>query len=96
MQIKWTPTAAQHLQAIQDCIAQDNPAAAHRVAQTIKQRVEKLTHHPYSGRPGRVEGTRELILSGSPYTVVYAVSGNQLVVLAVFHQARKWLETLEE
>lgn len=96
MKIKWTPTAASHLEAIQDYIAQDNPAAAYRVAQTIRQRVEMLSHHTYSGRTGRVEGTRELILANLPYIVAYAVSGDYIAILAVFHHSRKWPETFGE
>ena len=95
MQIQWTPTAAHHLLAIQDYIAQDNPAAAYRLAQNIRLKVNRLARHPYSGRPGRVEGTRELVIPKLPYIVVYAVRGDQLAVLAVLHHARKWPDAFE-
>ncbi|MGC1951705.1 MAG: type II toxin-antitoxin system RelE/ParE family toxin [Gammaproteobacteria bacterium] len=45
--------------------------------------------HPYSGRLGRVEGTRELVIPKLPYIVAYAVSGDQLAVRAVLHHARR-------
>ena len=96
MKIRWTPTAARHLKAIQDYIAKDNPAAAYRVAQTIRQHVERLAQHPYAGRTGRVAGTRELVISRLPYIAAYAVSGDQVAILAVLHDAQQWPETFEE
>ena len=76
MKIRWTPTAARHLKAIQDYIAKDNPAAAYRVAQTIRQHVERLAPYPYAGRAGRVAGTHELVISRLPDIAAYAVSGD--------------------
>lgn len=96
MRIQWTPTAAHHLKAIQDYIAQDNPSAAYDAAQTIRQHVEMLARHPYSGRPGRVEGTRELVIPNLPYIVAYAIGPDHAAILAVLHQARKWPDTFED
>jgi toxin ParE1/3/4 len=96
MKIKWTPTAAGHLKALEDYIAQDNPAAAYRVAQTIRKQVEMLVQHPYSGRKGRVEGTRELVISRTPYIVAYAVSGDNIAIPAVLHHSRKCPDVFNE
>jgi toxin ParE1/3/4 len=96
MKIKWTPTAARHLEALEDYIAQDNPSAAYRVAQTIRKQIEMLILHPYSGRTGRVEGTRELVISKTPYIVAYAVSENNISILAVLHHSRKWPDAFNE
>ncbi|HET6521471.1 MAG TPA: type II toxin-antitoxin system RelE/ParE family toxin, partial [Geminicoccaceae bacterium] len=49
-----------------------------------------LAQHPESGRPGRVPGTRELVVSGTPYIVPYRVQGNTVQILRVLHGARKW------
>ena len=42
------------------------------------------------GRPGRVPKTRELVVSGTPYLVIYRVKNDRLEVLRVFHGARQW------
>ncbi len=42
------------------------------------------------GRAGRVPGTRELVISGTPYIVPYRVRGGAVEVLRVFHAARRW------
>jgi toxin ParE1/3/4 len=73
-----------------DYIARDNPAAADRVADRIKRSVEQLAEHPALGRAGRVPGTRELIIPGTPYIVPYRVRENAVEILRVFHAARRW------
>jgi plasmid stabilization system protein ParE len=45
------------------------------------------------GRPGRVPGTRELVVAGTPYVVAYRVAASQIDVLAVIHAARRWPQT---
>lgn len=52
--------------------------------------VAQLQSHPEMGRPGRVVGTRELIVSGTPYIIPYRVRQEQLELIAVFHGRRKW------
>jgi toxin ParE1/3/4 len=92
MQIVWTETAVRHLAAIQAHIERDKPEAAQRVATTIRKTVTYLAAHPHLGRPGRKPGTRELIITDTPYLVPYQVQGNRLTILAVFHGAQRRLE----
>lgn len=93
MKVRWTRPASADLIRVQDYIAQDNPRAAYRVVQTIRERTEQLAEHPYSGRPGRVQGTRELIGSDTPYLVAYRVQDEWVDVLAVLHGSRQWPES---
>ncbi len=58
----------------------------------IKERVAELANNPHIGRPGRVPGTRELIISKTPYIVPYQVSGDTLQILRVYHGSRQWPE----
>ena len=95
MKVIWTRPAARDLEAIQDYVARDNPLAAYRLAQTVRQSVRPLADHPNIGRQGRVGGTRELVISGTPYIVPYRVRGHQVEILAVFHGARKWPESFD-
>lgn len=63
-------------------------AAAERVAGRILQAAEQLTDFPEIGRAGR-KGTREFVVSGTPYTLVYRVEDTAVTVAAVFHHARR-------
>jgi len=84
----------QRLEEIGDRIALDNPGAASRVVAAIGQKVDVLAVHPHLGRAGRVAGTRELVIAGTPYLVAYRIRGQQIAILAVFHGAQRWPATL--
>jgi len=91
MKVLWSPEAIQDLTALQSYIAQDNPAAAQRVALRIIETVEHLLpDNPHMGRPGRVPGTRELVIPRTPYIVPYRVHRHALEILRVYHAARRW------
>jgi toxin ParE1/3/4 len=91
MNIVWSPEAIDDLVSLRAFIAEDNPAAAERVALHIVRNVEEfLVRHPEMGRPGRVPGTRELVVPRTPYIVPYRVRNNVLQVLRVYHGARRW------
>ena len=90
MRVKWLKTALANLNAEAEYISQDNPAAAARTVAAIVQATGHLKQFPASGRPGRVSGTRELVVSGTPYIVPYRVRGTAIELLRVFHSARKW------
>jgi toxin ParE1/3/4 len=92
--ILWLKYARQDLYDIRDYISQDNPEAAAKTILTIIDIVERLAKLPEMGKPGRIEGTRELIVSGLPYTVPYWIKEEQVEILRVFHQARKFPERL--
>jgi toxin ParE1/3/4 len=90
MQIKWHRQARQDLRHLRAYIAEDNPQAAASVARSILQAVERLPENPAIGRPGRVMGTRELVVAGTPYLVPYRVMGDVIVILRVLHGAQQW------
>lgn len=90
MIVVWLPKARQTLADITTFIAKDNPAAAQEMASLILEKVRLLTHHPNIGRPGRVTGTRELVLPGTPFLVSYLIRGSQIVILRVLHGKQKW------
>jgi len=91
LQIKWLDLAAQDLEIIEQYIARDDPNAALRVVLHIVDSVGQLAEQPMIGRAGRVRGTRELIIPGTPYLVPYRLKNQEIVeILRVFHQAKKW------
>jgi len=90
VEVKWTPSALADLEDAGDFIGQDNPSAAQAMAGRVQDGVEYLMEHPNLGRAGRVRGTRELVISGSPFVVIYRVRFDQIQILRVLHHARKW------
>ena len=92
MKVLWTEEALAEIEAIVDHIAADNPAAARAIADRIFDAVmDQLPESPRSGRPGRVEGTRELVVHHA-YIVVYRVTPSAIEILTVRHAARLWPE----
>ena len=92
--VVWTRRYLQELAAIGDYIAERNPAAAARVVTAIHTRTRQLlSDNPFIGRAGEIEGTRELLLPGTPYIVAYRVLETRVEVLFVQHAARQWPET---
>ncbi|WP_020565887.1 type II toxin-antitoxin system RelE/ParE family toxin [Methylosarcina fibrata] len=92
MKIVWTEPARQDLRQIFIYIAKDSPKSAAKVLSLIKERTVLLQDNPLLGRMGRVDGTRELVITGSPYILPYRLKENQIQILAVFHSARRWPE----
>ena len=90
MQIRWTNKALDNLDAAVEYIAADNPAVAKRVARKIWGSIQLLKDQPGLGKPGRVVGTRELVVSGLPYIVPYLEEGGVIVILRIIHSLRKW------
>lgn len=93
MKIVWTRPARRDLREIYLYIAQDNPYAARTLQAQIRERVILLQDNPHLGRPGRIDGTRELVMSDNPYILPYRVRGDCIEILAVYHGARKWPES---
>jgi len=87
--IKWLRAARQNLDDEATYIAQDDVAAASRVVARVLEAVAQLAQQPGLGRPGRVPGTRELVVLKTRYLVPYIVQGGQVTVLRVFHTSRR-------
>jgi addiction module RelE/StbE family toxin len=92
VRVRWLKRALKNLDEEAEYIARDNPQAAARIVERIATSVDRLATHPASGRPGRVPGTRELVISGAPYVVPYLVRDETVEILRVFHAASKWPE----
>jgi len=87
----WSPEAINDLAALRAHIEQDDPAAAQRGVLRIIENVETLLpDNPEMGRPGRVPGTRELVIPRTPFIVPYRLVGNTLQILRIYHGTRRW------
>ncbi len=95
MKIVWLQRAITDLRASRAYIAQENPDASNRLGRRIAAAVAALADNPAMGRPGRISGTRELVVTGTRYIVPYRVRGSTVQVLRVLHAARKWPEGFE-
>lgn len=94
MQIQWTKSAKKNLLHIEEYIGKDNPKAALNTVLAIIKIVEVLTVHPKIGREGRVHGTHELIINGTPYIVAYRIKAKTIEILRILHGAMKWPESI--
>lgn len=94
MRLRWFSKAIADLISLRAYIAQDNPTAAAEVAERISKNVDLLIDQPGMGRAGRVEGTKELVISGTPYIVPYRVKKDEIQLLRVFHGAQQWPKRL--
>ncbi len=90
MRIAWTKLAVRDIQCLRNYVEADNPHAAQILLERIGGAVDQLLSYPNLGRPGRVKGTRELVIVGTPYVIAYRVRKNQIEILAVIHGARRW------
>jgi toxin ParE1/3/4 len=89
VRVVWTPEALQDRADVWDYIAGDNPRAAVRMDELFSDAAARLVDHPKLGRPGKIQGTRELIPHEN-YRLVYEISGEAVWMLALVHTARQW------
>lgn len=92
MRVEWTERAAADTREIAEYIHVDTPSAARAVHREIHRQIAMLADFPHMGRPGRIPGTRELVVSGTPYIAAYCVEdeANVVLVLRVLHGTRRW------
>jgi len=89
MQLRWLRTALRNLDEEATFVAADDPEAAQLVVGRILAAVAVLVEQPGIGRPGRVPGTRELVVTKTRYVIPYRVRGDVVEVLQVFHTSRR-------
>ena len=92
MRVRWTTDAADDLERICDYIALSRPDSARQIAQSVVERIGTLESFPRLGRPGRVQGTREITFPPLPFVAVYEVFDDQdeVRVLRILHGAQEW------
>jgi toxin ParE1/3/4 len=87
-------TDSQHLVALREYISKDSEQSAALVATRILDAIELLQTQPEMGRPGRVVGTRELVIPDTPYIIPYRIRNERLELIAVFHGRQRWPKKL--
>ncbi len=81
--------AEARLLEIRAYVARDKPDAAERLTTRIVAMVEALRDYPRLGRPASKSGLRELVISGTPYVVVYRVAGSRVTISTIWHGAQR-------
>lgn len=89
MKIRWLRTALNNLNREAEYIAEESPRTAELILRRIEKAVSLLAKQPSLGRPGRVYGTRELVVPKTRYIIPYRVKNNYVEILRVFHTSRK-------
>jgi len=94
VKIRWTAVAADDLKSVHEYLSEHAPGRADAIINRILSSIDVLEQYPNLGRKGRLEGTRELVITGTPFIVFYRLQENQIEILGVLHAARKWPDAL--
>lgn len=89
MRVRWLRRALRNLDEEATYIATDDAGAARLIVQRVLDAVAQLAEQPGLGRPGRVPGTRELVVKKTRYIVPYRVRGETVEILRAFHTSRR-------
>jgi toxin ParE1/3/4 len=93
--IDWTEQATRQLDQVHDYISLANgETIADQIVVQVLSSIQQLATFPMAGRSGRILGTRELIISNTPFIAAYTVEKNRIVILALYHGAQYWPEQL--
>jgi toxin ParE1/3/4 len=88
----WLPKASSTRFSQLDYIAQHSPKAAITMDEQIERQVDQLIAQPGMGRPGRKQGTRELVISRTPFIVIFRVKpkAKRIEIMRVLHTSQKY------
>lgn len=91
--VTWSRAALDDIKEQVNFIAKNNPAAARRIADRIRDAGNALGEMA-TGRPGRVTGTYEKAVNRLPYIIAYELreigDRESVVILHVIHGSRDW------
>jgi toxin ParE1/3/4 len=90
MKVRWLMLASLDLIEMGEYLRSENAEAATRTMRRVQHAANALGDFPYAGRRGRVEDTRELVVTGTPYVIPYRINRQTVEILRVFHGAMRW------
>jgi toxin ParE1/3/4 len=96
LRLEWSRLAVIDRNEIFDYIEAENPLAAVGVDDRIRAQIEILKRFPLSGRLGRIDGTRELVVVGTPYLAAYAITDGNVRILRILHGSRLWPDDMPD
>jgi len=83
MKLRWTPRAVADLEEISDYLVAASPQAWEHLLQRLERLSEAILDFPLMGKAGLVPGTREFVVSGTPYILVFQVKDEAVVIVSV-------------
>jgi len=90
VRVVWSQYAIEDRTKIFEYLVEKNPVAAVECDAEIGRQIGSLIDFPEIGRIGRVKGTKELVVSGTPFIVVYLLDEREIRVLRILHAAQMW------
>jgi toxin ParE1/3/4 len=87
--LSWARRAQHDLLELEE-FARQKPSLGNKIADALEAACAQIVSFPQSGRPGRIKGTREAVLSGTPYILAYKIQAHRVAILAIIHGARRW------
>jgi addiction module RelE/StbE family toxin len=88
--VRWAAHFRADLKSAYDFTLGRSPQGARRVVERIVTSIDRLADTPHVGRPGQRQGTRELVVTGTPYIVIYEIGDSDVVLLRLLHGAQRW------
>jgi toxin ParE1/3/4 len=88
MRIRWTPPAVADMQSISDYLKEHHPHYRQPTMRKLYETIRALKGAPYRGRPGRIEGTREILFQPMPYIAVYRIHEQSIEVWRIHHTSQ--------
>jgi toxin ParE1/3/4 len=88
--LRWSRFSVADRLAIFDYLDARNPQAASANDLAIEKQIDRLRRFPMLGKTGRIEGTRELMIKGTPYLVAYQLDRTTIRVLRILHTSQLW------
>ncbi len=92
MKIKWLRQALRNLEQVHAYIVKEDPEVARQLIFRIQSAVDQLAEFPLMGRVGRVEATREFVISNTSYLIIYRVKEESVEIIRILHSSRKYPE----
>lgn len=90
MKFVWTRVALSDFNHAYEWIAEDRVSSAVQIINRIEEVTNALNRYPSMGRRGRVNGTHELVIAGTPFILVYRLKNKRIEVLSFLHTSRQW------
>lgn len=92
MKLYWLARASIARRTAIEYIAQESPRAALEQLDHIERQTDMLLLHPEIGRIGRVKGTRELVITHTPFIIIYRIRprAGRIELLNMLHGAQQW------
>ncbi len=88
MRIRWTPLAAADMHSISEYLKEHHPPYRQPTLRKLYEKIRGLKDTPYLGRPGRVEGTREILFPPMTYVAVYRVQQQSFEIWRIYHTSQ--------